>query len=102
MGALYSRSEEETERLGERLGKLLRPGDVYCHCYQGKGSTIIDKNGHVYEAVRSARERGVLFDAANGTGIFAFSTAVAAIKDGFFPDIISADNASNSNRWFAV
>ena len=28
MGALYSRSEEETERLGERLGKLLRPGDV--------------------------------------------------------------------------
>jgi dihydroorotase len=78
------------------IADLLRPGDVYCHCYQGKGSTIIDKNGHVYEAVRSARERGVLFDAANGTGIFAFSTAVAAIKDGFFPDIISADNASNS------
>ena len=28
MGALYSRSEEETERIGERMGKLLRPGDV--------------------------------------------------------------------------
>lgn len=28
MGALYSHSEEETERIGERMGKLLRPGDV--------------------------------------------------------------------------
>lgn len=78
------------------IADLLRPGDVYCHCYQGKGHTIVDENGRVYEAVRKARERGVLFDAANGTGNFAFSTATAAIKDGFLPDIISADNASNS------
>lgn len=78
------------------IADLLRPGDVYCHCYQGKGYTIVDENGHVYEAVRKARERGVLFDAANGTGNFAFSAAIPAIKDGFLPDIISADNASNS------
>lgn len=80
----------------EEIADLLRPGDVYCHCYQGKGHTIVDEAGHVYPAVRKARERGVWFDAANGTGNFAFSTAVAALKDGFLPDIISADNASNS------
>lgn len=78
------------------IANLLRPGDVYCHCYQGVGHTIVDENGHVYEAVRKARERGVIFDAANGTGNFAFSAAVPALADGFLPDIISADNASNS------
>ncbi len=79
-----------------QIAGLLRSGDVYCHCYQGKGETIIDENGRVFEAVREARERGVIFDAANGTGNFAFSCAIPAIKDGFLPDIISADNASNS------
>mgnify|MGYP005781255891 FL=1 len=80
----------------EEIADLLRSGDVYCHCYQGKGHTIVDEHGCVYPAVRRARERGVWFDAANGTGNFAFSTAAAALKDGFLPDIISADNASNS------
>ena len=80
----------------EEIADLLRSGDIYRHCYQGKGYTIVDEHGRVYPAVRRARERGVWFDAANGTGNFAFSTAVAALKDGFLPDIISADNASNS------
>lgn len=78
------------------IAELLRPGDVYCHCYQGKGHTILGEDGHVLDAVWRARERGVLFDAANGTGNFAFSTAVPALRDGFLPDLIGADNASNS------
>lgn len=78
------------------IAALLRPGDVYCHCYQGKGHTILGEDGHVLEAVRQAQARGVLFDAANGTGNFAFSTAIPALRDGFFPDLIGADNASNS------
>lgn len=78
------------------IAGLLRPGDVYCHCYQGKGHTILGGDGHVLDTIWQARERGVLFDAANGTGNFAFSTAIPALKDGFFPDLIGADNASNS------
>jgi len=78
------------------IAALLRPGDVYCHCYQGKGRTILGEDGHVLDAVWQARKRGVLFDAANGTGNFAFSTAVPALRDGFYPDLIGADNASNS------
>lgn len=78
------------------IANALRPGDVYCHCYQGKSNAIVDENGHVYEAVRAARKRGVYFDAANGTNNFAFSAAIPAIRDGFLPDIISGDNASNS------
>jgi predicted amidohydrolase len=38
-----------------------------------------------------ARKRGVVFDAANGASHFAFRTALAAISQGFFPDVISSD-----------
>ncbi len=78
------------------IADILRAGDVYCHCFQGVGHTIVDENGKVYDAVKKARERGVLFDAANGTGNFAFSCAIPALADGFLPDMISADNACNS------
>ena len=78
------------------IASLLRPGDIYCHCFQGRSNLIVDENGDVYPEVLEARKRGVLFDAANGTGNFAFSAAVPALKAGFLPDIISADNASNS------
>ncbi len=80
----------------EDIASLLRPGDVYCHCFQGKGHTIVDERGRVYPAVRRARERGVLFDAANGTGNFAFAPAKAALAYGFYPDLIGADNATIS------
>ena len=79
--------------------KHLRAGDVYCHCYQGRGYTILNASGSVDNSVWAARKRGVLFDAANGTNNFAFSTAIPAIKSGFLPDIISSDNASNSFCW---
>lgn len=73
--------------------KVLRKGDVYCHCYQGKGHTIIDSDGKVCEEVKKARERGVVFDIANGTGNFGFKVARAAMDDDFYPDIISCDSA---------
>lgn len=78
------------------IANLLRPGDIYCHCFQGRSNLIVNENGDIYPEILKARERGVLFDAANGTGNFAFRAAVPALKAGFLPDIISADNASNS------
>ncbi|MEG1857674.1 MAG: amidohydrolase family protein, partial [Pseudoflavonifractor sp.] len=81
---------------GGAIASLLRKGDIYCHCYQGKGLTILDENGAVRPEVLAARKRGVLFDAANGTSNFSFAVARAAMQDGFYPDLIGADNAINS------
>jgi predicted amidohydrolase len=73
------------------IADLLRPGDVFCHVYHGTGRTIIDDHGKVLPGIRAARQRGVIFDAANGFGHFSFAVARAAIRDGFLPDIISTD-----------
>ena len=80
----------------DEMVSLLRPGDVFTHVYQGKGSTILDGGGAVRLAVRAARERGVIFDTADGRGHYAFSVAKAAIGDGFLPDVISTDVVRSS------
>ena len=69
----------------------LRPGDIFCHMYHQKGKTILDENGRVLSEVWTARERGVLFDLGHGAFNFSGKVAVAAIKQGFLPDIISSD-----------
>lgn len=73
------------------LVNLFREGDIYIHVYHGKGSTIVGVDGKVLPAVKDARARGVIFDAANGKNHFSFKTAEAALRDGFAPDIISSD-----------
>ena len=73
------------------LASMLRPGDIFCHCFQGKGSPILAENGGIDDDVLRARERGVLFDAANGRGNFSLSVAREALRAGFLPDIISSD-----------
>ena len=75
----------------EEAAAMLRPGDVFCHMYYGKGSTILDGHGKVKAGIRRARERGVLFDACNGKGNFEYRTALPAMEEGFLPDIISSD-----------
>ncbi|MEN6566271.1 MAG: metallo-dependent hydrolase [Veillonellales bacterium] len=74
----------------EDLLALLRPGDIFCHVFHGTGETVL-KDGKLKDAVKKARERGIIFDAANGSNHFAFATAEAALAEGFFPDIISTD-----------
>ncbi len=73
------------------LVKLFRKGDIFAHAYHGKGSTIVGEDGKILLEVKEARQRGVLFDVANGKNHFAFQTAKAALKDQFLPDIISSD-----------
>ena len=75
----------------DKVVQLLRPGDVFAHCYQPHGNTILGMDGKVLSSVREAQERGVIMDAANGGNHWAFSIAEAALKDGFKPDIISTD-----------
>ena len=45
---------------------MLRPGDILCHLYHGKGSTILDDSGKVLPEVLDAAARGVVMDCANG------------------------------------
>ena len=75
------------------IASALRPGDVFCHCFQGKGDTILDAGGRVKPAVWEAKRRGVLFDACNGTNNYCHDVARAALAEGFLPDFISTDGS---------
>jgi len=70
---------------------ILRPDDVFCHCFHQKGKTILGDDGHVLPEVFQAQKRGVLFDCAHGSMNFSMKVAKQAISEGFLPDIISSD-----------
>ena len=83
----------------DELAEMLRPGDVICHIYHGKGKNkCLDDNGKVLKGLFKARERGVLFDASNGRSNFDLEVCRKAVAQGFAPDIISSDN--NTSSWF--
>lgn len=90
----------------EEISDILRADDIYCHCYQGTGESIINDNGRVRKNIKKARQRGVVFDAANGGAHYCNEVVNAAIADGFLPDIMSSDltvttfNKSNKLRNF--
>jgi len=71
-------------------------GDIFSHVYHGVGETILDEAGHVRKTVWKARERGVIFDAANGRLNFNFAVAQKALAEGFYPDVISTDATANT------
>lgn len=75
----------------EEIAELLRPGDIFCHMYHGRRDTILDPDGKIWPGIRRARERGVIFDASHGKGNFCHEVALKAIKEGFWPDVISTD-----------
>ncbi|WP_196607480.1 amidohydrolase family protein [Pectinatus frisingensis] len=79
----------------EEIVSKMRPGDVVCHIYQGKGSTIIDKDGRIKPAVIEARRRGVYFDSADARINHCYRIIKPAIEQGFKPDIISTDLTQN-------
>ena len=83
----------------DELAGMLRPGDVICHIYHGRGeNTCLDAEGRVLPGLLKARERGVLFDASNGRSNFDLDVCRKAVEQGFTPDVISSDN--NTSSWF--
>lgn len=71
---------------------VLRPGDIFEHVYQGVKNTIIDEEtGHVRPCVEAARERGIIFDTAEGRKHGDFQVMLAALEDGFVADMCSTD-----------
>lgn len=78
------------------IANELRNGDVFTHMYHDFENTIIDDNGKIFKEILEARDRGVIFDAANARFHFAFKIANAAFKNNFFPDVISTDLTKKS------
>lgn len=71
--------------------KVLRPGDVFEHVYQGVKNTILDDDGILYDCVKEARARGILFDTAEGRKHGDYDIMLAAMKQGFVADFCSTD-----------
>jgi dihydroorotase len=74
--------------------RLLRPGDIVTHCFQGKGEpgeNVTDPRGRVLPEVLDARQKGVVMDVGHGGGSFRWEVAEAALAAGFLPDVISTD-----------
>ncbi len=69
---------------------ILRPGDVLTHMYMNQGSCLVENQKVIPAAIR-ARERGVLFEAADARLHFGMDVAQYAIKEGFYPDLLATD-----------
>ncbi|MBK5295168.1 MAG: amidohydrolase/deacetylase family metallohydrolase [Acidobacteriia bacterium] len=81
----------------EKLLDVMRPGDMHTHMYNDRQVEIVSRfNGKVEEYAIEARRRGVLFDLGHGGGSFLWPVAVAAARQGFWPDTISTDLHTSS------
>lgn len=69
----------------------LRPGDILTHCFRPWPNAPLTPDQSVQADVLEARRRGVIFDIGHGQGSFGFATAMAMLKQGFLPDVISSD-----------
>ena len=74
---------------------ILRPGDCITHMYMNIGPNLIE-DGKVIDAAYKARERGVLFEAADARAHMGIPVAQAAIEEGFLPDFIATDGTKLS------
>jgi dihydroorotase len=78
------------------IAAMIRPGDIFCHCYHGKGSTIIDEKGKVKKEIWEAHKKGVIFDTADARVNHSYPVIQSALADGFRPDVISTDLTQSS------
>ena len=72
----------------------LRPGDIYTHVYTDlkRRDPIIDSSTRKLKPfLHEARKKGIIFDVGHGGASFAYSQALPAIGEGFYPDTISTD-----------
>lgn len=85
----------------DEIVDTLRPGDIFGHMYQGEADTILNEDGTIKESVKRARERGVIFDEANGRLNYDLEVCKKALEQGFLPDIISSDMSLLINKNYA-
>jgi len=83
----------------ELFMKHLRPGDIFTHCFGQlrDREAIVDTNTkNVKPFVWEARKKGIAFDVGYGSISFAYSQAIPAFKNGFYPNSISTDIHTSS------
>lgn len=74
--------------------EALSPGDVLSHVYHGGKNDCTEDN---FAALRLAKEKGVILDAAFAGHVHTdFSVLQKAFDAGFFPDTVSTDITKNS------
>jgi dihydroorotase len=78
------------------LLKMLRKGDIFTHCFNGRNHGVIDASGKILPEVLEARHRGVLFDIAQGTFNLSFDVAEKCLEQNFLPETISTDLSSRA------
>jgi len=70
---------------------LLEPGDILTHVFSPLTGGGLDAEGHILPALRAARDRGVVMDAAMGDYQFSWAAAEAVLAEGILPGVISSD-----------
>jgi dihydroorotase len=78
------------------LLRMLRKGDIFTHCFNGRKHCVLDAAGKILPEVWDARHRGVLFDTAQGTFNLSFDVAEKCLEQGFLPETISTDLSSRA------
>ncbi len=73
------------------LAEALAPGDSITHCFKAGSTRITDDAGHIFDGIRAAAERGVIFDVGHGFGSFNWDVVQASLDHGFEPTTISTD-----------
>lgn len=78
--------------LQDQLSKM-RAGDIITHSFEeiSERLPIIDSTGSLRPFVKSAQERGVLFDLGHGGAGFWFSQAIPAFQQGLAPYTFGTD-----------
>jgi dihydroorotase len=81
---------------------MLRKGDVYTHFLHAHQHGTLDANGKILPVALEARQRGVLFDVAQGRSHLSWEVAEKCLAQGFLPDTLSTDltRATASDRVF--
>lgn len=69
----------------------LEPGDCITHCFKGGSQRLLAPDDRLFDEVRAASERGVVFDVGHGFGSFQWSVVEAALEQGLEPTTISTD-----------
>jgi dihydroorotase len=77
----------------EGILERMRPGDIYTHsfCTAVDRTCLLDEQNKVRPYVLDAMNKGVRFDLGHGGGMFHFSVAVPAFKQGFLPNSFGSD-----------
>ncbi len=70
---------------------MMRKGDVYSHFLHAHQHGSLDPNGKLLAVVTEARQRGVLFDVAQGRSHLSFAVARKCMEQNFLPDTLSTD-----------